>query len=142
MIRILILLLTAGLAAPSFASTTWDLTEESSKGYVVATCTTGTESAPTLITEGLDLDRVKGLTVSYEAAGAITISGVLKAYLWNPISEQWNRAPDIDLTATTADVDQEWGLEVVGHPPGSRIAFVPVGIGVAGSLYIRGGKRR
>lgn len=139
MIRTLTILLILALASPAVASITW--TEDLSKVYALAVCSSGTESAPTLVAEGLNLDRVKGLTVSYEAASAMTADGTLQAYLWNPISEQWNRATDLDLTAT-AVADEEWGLEVVGHPPGSRIAFVPNGIGVAGSLYIRGGKRR
>ena len=140
MIRILTILLTTGLCGPLYASTTWTVVQD--QGYALATCTSGSESAPTLVTEGLKLDGMRSITVSAEASVALTaVAAGLKGYLWSPITEQWNRAPDLDLTTVNV-TDQSWAsFTVTGALKGSRVAWVPDGAGQAVNVYIMGAKR-
>lgn len=125
----------------TFASTTWSTTPTGAK----AVCTTGSESAPTLVTEGLRLDAsnsgvraVKSFTVHAETAGTMTAGGVLQAYLWNPTGNsgngQWNRAPDLDLTVSALASQAFPGFTVTS--PVGRIAYVPSGVGLAVTIYI------
>jgi hypothetical protein len=140
MTRTLVLLLAIGLSSPVFATTTWTVVQDA--GYALAACTTGSEAAPTLVTQGLKLDGMRSITVSAEASVALTAASAgLKAYLWNPISAQWNRAPDLDLTTVNV-TDQSWAaFSVSGALKGSRVAWVPDGAGQAVSIYIMGAKR-
>jgi hypothetical protein len=140
MIRIFALLLAIGLSWPAYATTTWTVVQDA--GYALATCTSGSESAPTLVTEGLKLDGMRSITVSAEASVALTaVAAGLKAYLWNPITEQWNRAPDLDLTTVNV-TDQAWAsFTVTGALKGSRVAWIPDGVGQAVNIYIMGAKR-
>lgn len=110
----------------------------------LATCTSGSESAPTLVTEGLALSPVKGrpvgsLVVHGEAAGAQTV-GTYRAYLWNPVTARWNRATDLDIVNTTDRYQASSGIVVPGAYTGGRIAYVPNGVGVAINLYLVGTK--
>lgn len=97
-----------------------------STGGDVATCTSTTESAPTLATEGRPLDGLKGLTVIVTAPGAMTAGGTFQAYLYHQVAG-WVRAPDLDLTAQ-ALAGQAWPGFVVTVPAG-RIDFKPTGTG-------------
>lgn len=134
MTKLFAALLAAFFALQAQAATTWS--SASSGRTVIATCTTGTESAPTLATQGIELANVSGFAVHAETAGTMTAGGVLLAYLYNPQSSVWNRAPDLDLTVQ-ALADQSFaGFQVTSYA--GRLAYVPSGVGVAVTIYIVG----
>lgn len=107
----------------------------------VNTCTTGTESTLTQSsTEGLSLDSaffskpVTGLAVHVETAGTMTAGGFLQAYLQNPITGQWNRAPDLDVSVSALARQSFLGLRVVSSK--GRLAYLPSGVGLASVIYL------
>ena len=106
---------------------------------VVATCTTGTESAPTLATEGLKLQNLTGIVAFASAASAMTAGGQLQAYVYNLASGSWVRAPDLDLTVQ-ALTGQAWPGFVVTVPTG-RIDYRPSGTGQATTIVLQGASR-
>jgi hypothetical protein len=112
-------------------TTTYSLTDRRS---VKAACTTGTEAAPTLATEGMSLDQVGGFVVHAQAAGAMTAGGKLKAYLWNVKAARWNPAPDLDLTVAALQFQGFVGFAVPSAQ--GRAAYLPSGVGVAVDVYI------
>jgi hypothetical protein len=124
-------------------ATTWtqDATLSTYQAAVAkAVCTTGTEADPTLVTEGLDLWSLTGFAVHAEAAAAMTVDGLLKAYAWNPVSARWNPVPDLDLTVAALQYQAFPGFEVTSGI--GRIAYVPSGVGQAVTLYLVGTPRR
>lgn len=129
--------LALALASPAFAATTWSSPVGGTRA--IAVCTTGTEAAPATWSDGLALWGVAGFAVHVEAALAMT-AGTLQAYLYNPESGSWNRAPDLDI-AVPAGVTKHAsaGFEVTA--PTSRIAYLPSGLGVAVTVYIIGAGR-
>jgi hypothetical protein len=129
------------LLVPTLAlgATTWttDTTVPTNQATVAkAVCTTGTESAPTLVTEGLDLWALTGCTVNAEAAAAMTAGGKLLAYTWNPVTSRWNPVSDgsLDLTVSAVQYQAFSGLTVTADI--GRIAWVPSGVGQAVTIYI------
>ena len=120
-------------------STTYAL---SKKGFnsTAATCTTGSESAPTLVTDGLSLEGVEAAAVHVESTAAAFSAGTLQAYLWNPNgytdgSGQWNRCSDLDLTVTAGLAGQAFaGFKIDG--PMGRIDFRPNGLAQAFRVFI------
>lgn len=127
------------LATPASASKTW------AKGYraqfsAVATCTTGTESAPSGTGDGLSLAGIHGFAVYVETgAGAMTAGGKLLAYLFNPETGTWDPVSDgtLDLTVSAVASQAFSGFAVYGGT--GRIAYVPSGVGLAVHIYIVGG---
>jgi hypothetical protein len=116
-------------------------THASAGPNVVITCTTGTESTLTQSsTEGLGLGSAffgkatTGLAVHVETAGTMTAGGVLRAWLQNPLTGQWNRAPDLDVPVQALARQGFLGLSVVSAK--GRIAFLPDGVGLAAVIYI------
>lgn len=133
--KLFAVLLVALFALQAQATTTWS--NGSSARVAIATCTTGTESAPTLATQGLELANVSGFAVHAETAGTMTAGGVLQAYLYNPEgSGSWNRAPDLDLTVQALAKQSFAGFQVTSYA--GRIAYVPSGVGLAVTVYIVG----
>lgn len=135
MIKIFTALLCALLALPAWATCSTDSTAST---HATVTCTTGTESAPSQSsTDGLRLEQfrpVVGITVHAETAGTMTAGGVLQAYAQNPVTGQWNRSPDLDLTVQ-ALARQAWvGLSVPAAR--GRIVWYPSGTGLATTIYI------
>lgn len=111
-------------------ATTWSTLSGRS---VKAVCTTGTESAPTLATEGMSLDGVGGFSVHLEGdvTRTITTAGTLQAYLYEDVTGIWNRAPDLDLTPGVTGVR---GCGFIGFTVPSargRIAYLPSGVAVS-----------
>jgi hypothetical protein len=106
---------------------------------VIATCSTGTESAPTLATQGISLANLAGFVVHAETAGTMTAGGLLKAYLYNAETGSWISAPDLDLTVQALAKQSFSGFTVTA--PAGRIAYVPSGVGVAVTIYIVGTAR-
>jgi hypothetical protein len=109
-----------------------------------AVCTTGTESPPA---DGLTPAEGVGATISdamgyhvvVEADSGQTLSGAgaLRAYVWNPFSGVWGRAPALDLATTTASVRGLALGNLAIFAPRGRIAFVPNGVTLSsGSLTI------
>jgi hypothetical protein len=138
MIRLIALLVALSLPLAAEAA----CTHATSGGTTTITCTTGTESTLTQssTTEGLSLDStffgkaVYGIAVHAETAGTMTAGGTLQAWLQNPSTGQWNRAPDLDLTVQ-ALARQSWlGLRTVA--PRGRLAYLPNGVGLAVTVYL------
>lgn len=119
------------LALPLLASAACTYSSGTEWSTRIATCTTTTEAAPTLVTEGLSLGGKKGMTVVVESSGTMTAGGTFQAYLWTPSAASgagaWVRAPDLDLTAQ-ALAKQAWPGFVVSVAQG-RIDYRPSGTG-------------
>jgi hypothetical protein len=138
--KLLAVLLVTVFALQASATTTWST--GSSARVSVATCSTGSESAPTLATHGLALGQVSSFTVVAETAGTMTAGGVLQAYYYNPESASWVRAPDMDLIVQALAKQAFPGFQVTSNVGrGERIAFIPSGVGVAVTVYIVGSLR-
>lgn len=121
------------LALPLLASAACTYSSGTEWSTRIATCTTTTEAAPTLVTEGLSLGGKRGLTVMVESSGTLTAGGTFQAYLWfqgaNSGNGAWVRSPDLDVTAQ-ALARQSWPGFVVTVPAG-RIDYRPAGTGAA-----------
>lgn len=105
-----------------------------------AVFTTGTESAPsdTSTAQGLEISVIDSFTVHVEAAGALA-AGSLDAYIYNVASGQWNPAPGLNVPIEGGDNSEaSGGYDVLRPPAGTRIAFIPNGLGIANSVYIVG----
>jgi hypothetical protein len=136
--------------APAFASDFIGLTIEplaysltttsdgvSGKVVVLTSDNAGTQAAPTVATDGLDLKGLAGVTVMLKTASNATAGGTLQAYVLNPETSAWYRVPDLDLTATATTV-QSWPGLYVPVPKG-RVYWVPSGIGsVVTTIYLIG----
>lgn len=119
-------------------ATTWTATGSRS---VKAVCTTGTEAAPTLATEGMQLDSVDGFTLYLAADAGQTITGgtSLKCYLRNRIDGVWARFADWDVSlgagnftvqeTTFAGPSAGKGWPIIDRA--DRLAFVPSGVTVS-----------
>lgn len=132
---IAVLALTLG-SLPARATTTW--TTPATK-VSLCTETTGTGSAPSASTDGLSLTGLRTVQVCVEPSTGSLTAGTLQAYLWNPssgASGAWFRAPDLDLTVATAAGNCFIGINF--QASGSRIAYVPTGLGVANKTYLLG----
>jgi hypothetical protein len=126
--------LAALLLIPSLAygaAGTWALigTGPSSRAF---NCTTAgvTCDAPTLVTDGVSLKGVGGVTVTVCATTGQTLSGAgtLTAYVWNEATSTWANAPDYNLTVTSSSVRcQNFAPFWVADTHG-RIAWVTTGV--------------
>lgn len=134
--KLFVSLLVALFAVQAQATTTW--AQGSDESRATATCSTGSESAPAGASAGLSLGYISGFTVHAETAGTMTAGGILQAYLYNPESASWVRAPDLDLVVQALAKQAFAGFQVTGR--NGRIAFVPSGVGVAVTIYIVGQK--
>jgi hypothetical protein len=126
-------LLVALMLVPSLAfgaPGTWALigTGPSSRAF---NCTQGgvTCDAPTLVTEGVSLKGVGGITVTVCAAATKVLSGggTLTAYVWNEASSSWAAAPDYNLTVTSTIRCQNFAPFWVADTHG-RIAWVTTAV--------------
>lgn len=130
-------LLALALPLLASASCTWTALDDYSAKVV---CTTGTESAPKLVTEGVSLNML-AFTLAAEADSAQTItSGAWKAYLWIESAGGWARAPSLDVTVEAAGERRlSWpGFRVFGRR--GRIAYVPSAVVVSSgdnTLYVQ-----
>ena len=100
----------------------------------------GTTDAPTLATQGLELDRVAGFFVTAEADSGQTLSGAgaLTAYWYDNATAAWSRVPAMDLATTTATV-RRLTLHVSAVANRGRIAYAPTGVTVSSggvTIYI------
>lgn len=95
-----------------------------------ATLASGTEAV------GLALLDLKAVSITAEAAAAMTAGGLLKVYLLNPITSRWASAPGLDIAVSALQYESYPGFEVPGD--WSRIALVPSGVGQAVDIYLTG----
>lgn len=138
MTKLVAALLAVLLPLASWASCTYATAGGSST--TVATCTTTTEAAPTLVTEGISLAGLAGLTVVVKSTGTMTAGGTFQAYLWELNSASWVRAPDLDLTAQ-ALAGQAWPGFLITVPQG-RLDYKPTGTGAnTTTIYLIGASR-
>lgn len=126
------------LAAASVAVATTTTTAGTALPNVtIAASTTGTESAPSGASVGLDLTNIGGVLVMLKTTSAATAGGTLQAYVYNNEVAAWYRVADLDLTATATTL-QSWPALYVPVSRG-RITWVPSGIGsVSPTVYMIG----
>ena len=104
----------------------------------ILTSDSGTESAPTGTSAGLDLWNVSAVSVILKTT-ANASTGTLQCYLMNAETGTWARAAAYDLTAT-ATTHQTWTMVNIPVSVG-RIYYNPVGIGAVGTVvYLVGGR--
>ncbi len=137
MTKILAALLALTLPLLASASCTWSSIDQYSAKVV---CTTGTESAPTLVTEGVALNMVSYSLAGEADSGQTITSGSWAAYLWIESAGGWARAPDLDVTAGASGLRRlAWaGFMVAGRR--GRIAYVPASLVVSSggsTLYVQ-----
>jgi hypothetical protein len=96
-----------------------------------------TESAPTTMEEGVNLDSVSGFTVHFSCDSGQTFSstaGGFSAYVWNEFALAWSRTPELDIAVPTNAVGlrrfSSTGWNVAS--PRARVAHVASGIGISG----------
>lgn len=127
------LALAAALPLSALASCTYTAPDANT---VKSVCTTTTEAAPTLVTEGLSLSGVRAFNVVATASSAWTAGGTLNAYIWSAQAGAWVRAPDFDLTLP-ATTGQAWQAVFVPVNQGSRIDYKPSVVGaVTTTIYM------
>lgn len=126
------------LLAVLFASAAF-AQEDPSGVRTVSAAQSLTQSAPTLVTEGLDLNDVEGFRVTVCAASGQTLSGAgsMQAYLWDNDLGLWARNPDLDfnVTATTrCQVSPDFQVMVAA----GRVYFAATGVTVSsGTLTVQ-----
>lgn len=123
------------VSTPAFAATTWSSLD--SQGFVrKAVCTTGTEAAPTLATEGLSAASLASVVVVVESGSAFGDGARLNAYTWNQFSAAWSRQPEADI-----ELDATLKAQTIGplNPgPVGRLAYAPSGLAAASTIILIG----
>lgn len=131
------------VAATATATTTWTAGDSGDRRTATAVTTTGTEAAPTLSTQGFGLSGARGFSVHVESAcvladGGCTYpafsAGTLKAYLLNPVTNKWGRAPKLDCEVPSASSASCSGYRVEAN--WGRVAFIPAGLGASTALNV------
>jgi hypothetical protein len=108
MIRSIIVALAVLLAAPTYATTTWAVASSSATRSVKATCTTGSEAAPSatpsaLAPVGVNLDTVAAVFLYLQAGSGQTVaSGWIQCYLYSPLVATWATLPVTYALSSTA----------------------------------------
>ena len=137
MLRSLLVIAALVFSLPARATCTWTSVGVTAKGV----CTTGSETVLGA-SDGLLLSggayNFRGLMVFAESGSTFT-SGMLQAYLWNPVSAQWDRFPDWDLSVQPLSAQGFGNIPVVTVVPGTRVAWLPSGVGVGSTIYITPG---
>ena len=139
MIRSLVAVLCLALSLPAAAACVWSTTGSTARKVV---CDSGTEAAPTLITEGITLNTVASIGVVAEAAVGQTFTaapaGTLRIYIWDEFVGAWARCMDCGEPVITAASErrQAFASFTIGERRG-RFALVPNGVTLsAGTLTI------
>lgn len=102
----------------------------------VWTCSGACALAGGVSFSGLNLTGVEGFVVHMQTSGAaMTAGGKAKAYLYNPHLARYAPAPSLDLTVAAEVYQSFTGPAVAPH---GWIAYVPVGTGQPGDLFIDG----
>ena len=116
-------------------ATTWSSTGNRS---AKATCTSGTESAPSGATPGVNLTGCKGVNVVVTADTTLSGAGTLKAYVYDADTfNAWVPCPDLDLSVTASSVKGQGFAGIYVPGPRGRVAWVPSGVTYTGTnLYV------
>jgi hypothetical protein len=143
MLKTVLAVLTLLVATPSYSACVWSATTTWSAKVV---CDSGTEAAPTLITEGISLVNLRSLSISMVADSGQTFTaapaGMLWFYVWDDVAEMWIHSTDFDRRVTNASERTQGftGLSIIG-PRGGRVAVRPVGISLSSgkvTVYLNG----
>ena len=118
------------------AATTWT---KPAQNVSLCTESTGTGSAPTLVTDGLLLADFATVQVCIQTTGAAFTAGSLLAYLWDPSLRVWLRAPDLDLSVAAGSGNCFIGINF--RVSGGKLAYIPSGLGAASVTYLTGWRR-
>jgi hypothetical protein len=138
-LTVIILLAALAPARSARATTTWAEIPglASNARGVSATCTTGSEAAPSAATAGIALRGAKGLSVTVKTAsgGNMTAGGKLLAYALNPATSTWGRIADGSLDFTVSAIPEQpfTGLTVTADI--GSVAWVPDSVGTAVTVY-------
>lgn len=144
-----LLAIVAALVLPLTASAACTWTQLEIYAYKVV-CTLTTEAAPTLITEGMPLTKLQGVTITAEAANGQTFTaapaGTVAIYLWNDVAAAWARCRDcIEPTISEASQRRQIFPAYEVLVPRGRMAVAPSGVTVSGgslTFYLTGMPRR
>lgn len=143
MLKFFVILASLAVATPSYSACVWSATSTWSAKVV---CDSGTEAAPTLITEGISLVDLRSLSISAVADVSQTFTaapaGMLWFYIWDDMAAMWVHSTDFDRRITNASERTQGftGLSIIG-PRGGRIAVRPVGISLSSgkiTVYLNG----
>ncbi len=103
----------------------------------------GTASAPSVVTEGLPLQNGSAIcyfAVSVEATGGnMTAGGKLLAYVWNPesvLANKWSPWPGGDCTVTAVPAYNCTPVATPVQTSGSRVVWVASGLGKENLIYM------
>lgn len=106
---------------------------------VKGAASTGTEAGALGAADGIDLRGLEAVQVAIEAGGALT-AGNLRAWVRNPATGAWNRAPTLDLAVQALAAQAFPVVELNGLQ--GRLAYLPDGLAIASSVYLCGLPRR
>ncbi len=126
-------LVAAALALPVGAWATCTVTQPNATTAKVV-CTTANESAPTLVTEGMNAANCKkGLTLFVCADDTRTLSGTgnVKLYVWNDYAKKWGEVPDLQSGVTVSGTQCMGFGSFVVNVRGPRVQAIPVSVGVS-----------
>lgn len=118
------------------ATTTWT---KPAQNWSLCTEDTGTGTAPSAVTDGIMLADFATVQVCVSPSSGSLTAGSLLAYLWNPGTRAWYRAPDLDLSVAAGTGNCFIGINF--RVSGAKLAYVPSGLGVASVTYIVGWRR-
>lgn len=130
--KLVVLLALLVLPSLALATCTWTQTTGLTEGTVV--CTSANESAPTLATQGWQVNVCpKGITLFICADSGQTLSGSgsVKVYLYNPTAALWGETPDLALSPTVASARCQGFSGIWTVVNTGRFAAVPVSVGVS-----------
>lgn len=119
---------------PSLALATCTWTQDAGQITGTVVCTTANESAPTLATQGWQVNMCpKGVTLFICADSGQTLSGsgTVKVYLYNPAAALWGETPDLALSPTVASARCQGFSGIWSVVNSGRLAAVPVSVGVS-----------
>lgn len=93
-------------------------------------------AAPTLITEGISLDKAKGYQVIVSAVTGQTLSGAgtLDSYYWNTALAAWVKGPT--LAVSSSGIRRMTFAPVSVFLPTGRIFFAANGVTISGGTNV------
>lgn len=132
--KILVAVLSVVIPLAAEAACTWTSTDRGVQGVCDTTPVAPSGSDGLALGGALFTPNVKAYVVHAETAGTMTAGGTLQAYLLNPVTSNWNRAPDLDVTVQALARQTFTGLSV--NVSQGRVAYVASGVGVTVNIYI------
>lgn len=110
-------------------------------------CGSGTCDAPTLSSQGLDLQDLQGYVVTVAADApdkTLTGTGTLLCYVYDAEVGAWSRLPDLDITVSTGSIRVLSFTGIWVAAARGRVAYVPSSVAVSSggvTIYLAGTKR-